>query len=54
MSTSVFEDADLVGDKLTRFSQTWIVIFSDKSPTHWFSKDNLVWKLVLLVLSSEL
>jgi len=38
MSTSVFEDADLAGDKLTRRSQTGILIFCNKSPTHWFSK----------------
>ena len=37
MSTSAFEDADLDGDKLTRRSQTGILMFCNKSPTHWFS-----------------
>ena len=38
MSTSVFEDADLAGDKRNRQSQTGISIFCNKAPIHWYSK----------------
>ena len=38
MSSSVFVDADLAGDKKTRRSQTGILIFCNKAPTHWYSK----------------
>ena len=38
ISTLAFEDTDLAGDKLTRRSQTGILIFCNKCPTHWFSK----------------
>ena len=38
MSTSVFVDADLAGDKRSRRSQTGALIFCNKAPMHWHSK----------------
>ena len=38
MSTSVFVDADIAGDKKTSRSQTGIIIFCKKASTHWYSK----------------
>ena len=37
MSTSVFADADLAGDKRNRRSQTGILIFYNKAPIYWYS-----------------
>ena len=38
MSSSVFVDSDLAGDKLIRHSQTGILILCNKYPIHWYSK----------------
>ena len=38
MSTSLFVDSDLAGDKSIRRSQTGILIFCNKAPIHWYSK----------------
>ena len=38
MSTSAFVDADLAGNKVTRRSQTGVLIFLNKAPIHWYSK----------------
>ena len=35
---SVFVDADHAGDKVTRRSQTSILIFLNNAPTEWYSK----------------
>ena len=38
MSTHVFVDADLAGNKITRRSQTGILIFCNRAPVIWYSK----------------
>ena len=38
VSISMFVDADLAGYKSTRRSQTGVLVFINKSPTHWYSK----------------
>ena len=38
MSSSLFVDTDLAGDKRNRRSQTGILIFCNKAPIHWYSK----------------
>ena len=38
MSSSLFVDADLAGDKRNRRSQTGILIFCNKALIHWYSK----------------
>ena len=38
VSSSCFVDADLAGDKSMRRSQTGILIFVNKAPIHWHSK----------------
>ena len=38
MSTHMFFDADLAGNKITRRSQTGILIFCNRAPIIWYSK----------------
>ena len=38
VNISVFVDADHAGNKITRRSQTGVLIFVNKSPIHWYSK----------------
>lgn len=38
MSTNAFVDADLAGNKITRRSQTGILIFCNRAPIVWYSK----------------
>ena len=38
VSVSVFVDADLAGDKVSRRSQTGILIFVNQALIHWYSK----------------
>ena len=38
ISTSAFADADLAGHKITRRSQTGVLIFCNKAHIHWYSK----------------
>ena len=38
VSISMFVDADLAGDKFTRRSQTWVLIFINKAPIYWYIK----------------
>ena len=38
ISTAAFDNADLVGDKINRRSQTGVPIFFNNAPIHWYSK----------------
>eukprot|EP00957_Ditylum_brightwellii_P166923 12705652-Ditylum_brightwellii.AAC.1 len=38
VSTSAFVYADLSGNNVTRWSQTGVLIFLNKAPIHWYSK----------------
>ena len=38
VNISTFVDADHAGEKLTRRSQTGVLIFVNKAPIHWYSK----------------
>ena len=40
ISTHCFVDADHAGDRYTRRSQTWVLIFVNKSPILWYSKQH--------------
>ena len=50
--TSAFVDADLAGDKKNRRSMTGILMFINRAPIHWYSKNRLSLKPALLALSS--